>query len=492
MIKRILKYYFSFVKIVNRYLWSDEAVQKRSVYIKYLFALVLLFLTTVFKLYFNDVIGIQTPFLLYFGIVILCTGYGGIGPGIFATLASALIADYYFLPPFRHFHISQDQFIQMFVFIIECLLLIGLSGAVTRASRTVKRSADRFRALIENSKDAIAVLDMQGKVLYASPATEKVLGYTAKEFKALNVWSKVSVEELEELQKYFEETLKAEGNSNTIVHMFNNKNGEWVWIESTLTNLLNNPNVEGIVSNFRNVTEKVILEKQKDDFIGIATHELKTPVTSIKAYAQILLKRFKKDGNEAAADMVEKMDAQLNKLIGLIADLLDVTKIEGGRLELHEEYYDFNDLVNEVAEELQRTTDEHTIILELDPSTKIYGDKERIGQVLSNLISNAIKYSPTTSDIIIKSSVEKNGITLCVIDKGVGISKENQEKVFERFYRVSGPNSFTFPGLGLGLYISYEIIKRQGGKIWVLSEPGKGSTFCFSLPFNHTMDNKRM
>lgn len=118
----------------------------------------------------------------------------------------------------------------------------------------------------------------------------------------------------------------------------------------------------------------------------------------------------------------------------------------------------------------------------LGRTKSIYADKERIGQVLINLITNAIKYSPHSNKIIVTTTSDKEKITLCVEDFGVGIPKEKQGKVFEQFFRVSGPTQNTFPGLGLGLYISSEIIKREGGRIWVESAEGKGSTFCFSLP----------
>ncbi|MDQ6757897.1 MAG: ATP-binding protein [Bacteroidota bacterium] len=488
MPQRFIKYYFSFVKIVNRYLWSGDAVKTRPAYVKYGFTILLLAFITLLKLQYIQYIGERTPFLLYFGVVIIATGFGGIGPGIFSTIASAILCNYFFIHPDNEFHFNKSDNIQVFVFVLECLLLISLSGAVTRASLRVRKTAERFHALVENSADAIAVVDAAGKVLYASPSTKKVLGYSVKEYRKIDSWEKLHPDELESLRQQYAEILKAPGTSKIVLHRYLHKSGKWVWIESTLTNLLNNPSVAAIVSNFRNVTERVLLEKQKEDFVGIATHELKTPVTSIKAYAQILLKRFNKEGNDAAYNMVEKMDGQLNKLIALIGDLLDVTKIEAGHLQLHEEFYDFNDMVKETVEELQRITERHNIILNLASVPKIYGDKERIGQVFTNLISNAIKYSPSACDIIVNSKVENNSVTICVEDCGVGIEKDQQAKVFERFYRVSGPGGNSFPGLGLGLYISHEIIKRQGGHIWVESEVGKGSTFCFTLPLDYRMN----
>ncbi|MDQ6761999.1 MAG: ATP-binding protein [Bacteroidota bacterium] len=485
MLKTALTYYLSFAKSVGRYLWSDSAMLARKWYVKFAFSIILLALTTYIKLHFNHLLGRETPFLLYFAVVILSTGFGGIGPGIFATIVSALLCDYYFLSPFSSLTLSHSHAEQVITFVLECLLLISLSGAVTRANRTVRRSGERFKALLENSTDAIIVVNEKGDILFASPTTEKVVGYTAREVKKMNIREKIHKDDEELLKKAFAFVLQSPGNTQTILHRYLLKNGSWAWLESTITNLTDHPGIMGMVSNFRNVTEKILLEKQKDDFIGVATHELKTPVTSIKAYAQILSGRFRKEGNIASAVMVEKMDVQLNKLIGLISDLLDVTKIEGGRLHFQESFYDLNELVKEVTEELQHITITHEIVLKLDESEKIFGDRERVAQVLTNLISNAIKYSPVSKTINVITTLQKNNVRICVEDQGLGISEKYKDKVFERFYRVSGPDSHTFPGIGLGLYISSEIVKRQGGRIWVESKEGKGSTFCFELPYNY-------
>ncbi len=238
----------------------------------------------------------------------------------------------------------------------------------------------------------------------------------------------------------------------------------------------------GYIGACIDITEQKHLQQQKDDFIGIASHELKTPVTSIKAYAQVLEKMLHKKGESKEAAMISRMDGQINRLTTLIGDLLDVTKINSGKLQFNDREFDFNPMVSELVEDLQGTTDKHTLVEKYDAGGLVFGDKERIGQVISNLITNAIKYSPDSKDILIQTSLKDNEITLCVEDFGIGIAEDKLDRVFEQFYRVSGNMQHTFPGLGLGLYISSEIIKREGGRIWVNSREGKGSTFCFSLP----------
>ncbi|RYY50714.1 MAG: HAMP domain-containing histidine kinase [Chitinophagaceae bacterium] len=230
--------------------------------------------------------------------------------------------------------------------------------------------------------------------------------------------------------------------------------------------------------------QKRVMEK-KDEFISIASHELKTPVTSIKGYVQLLRYNFETDGNTVAADMLGKVDAQINKLTSLIGDLLDVKKIENGQLQYKESFFDFNELVIETAEETQRVIHNHHILLELVHTRNVYGDRNKIGQVITNFIDNAAKYSPAGSNIVVSSQINTTGITLSVQDFGIGIPLDQQAKVFERFFRVNGEKENTYAGLGLGLYISSEIIKRHKGKLTVKSVPGDGSVFSFELPFSH-------
>src|SRR5678816_1963264 len=141
------------------------------------------------------------------------------------------------------------------------------------------------------------------------------------------------------------------------------------------------------------------------------------------------------------------------------------------------------DRIKEIAEEMQRTTKMHKIILKPGKEAELYGDRYRVGQVITNLLSNAIKYSPAGERVIISSKTGEGMVTVCVQDFGIGINEKLFEKVFDKFFRVTEPLLNTFPGLGLGLYIAAEIVKRQGGSMNVTSTEGKGSSFCFSLPF---------
>lgn len=238
----------------------------------------------------------------------------------------------------------------------------------------------------------------------------------------------------------------------------------------------------GYAFSYIDVTEQENLMRQKDEFLGVASHELKTPVTSILAYTQILKKQFEASGDTRTSGMLSKMNLQINRLIILINDLLDVTKIEQGRLSLRKERFDFNEMVREVVEDVQSTSTSHQITIQAKESRSLYGDRDRIGQVVINFLTNAIKYSPRSKTVDIAIDYYPKEVKLSVRDYGLGLDEGDQERVFERFFRVDGKDRETFSGLGLGLFICAEIIQRHEGQIGVQSELGKGSKFFFTLP----------
>lgn len=222
------------------------------------------------------------------------------------------------------------------------------------------------------------------------------------------------------------------------------------------------------------------LNAKKDEFIGMASHELKTPVTSIKGYLQII-ERDQQMGNKTR-QFVGKALQQVNKLSSLVSDLLDVSKIQSGKLPFSIGPFDVNAVLRDVGEMMEQSHPSHYIEYELAPSVlNVNGDQQRIEQVIINLISNAIKYSPKAKKIIIGSLDMPDKVRVCVQDFGIGIEQAHIERIFSRFYRVENLASH-MSGLGIGLYISQEIIKRHKGRLWANSTPGKGSTFIFEIP----------
>ena len=224
--------------------------------------------------------------------------------------------------------------------------------------------------------------------------------------------------------------------------------------------------------------QKKELEK-KDEFISVASHELKTPLTSLKGYIQLM--EFQENLSAAAKIYVSKATTSVNKLQHLIDELLDASKIKAGKLKFNKEKLNLTELVSLCIENSSYIYPLHQIKKELQDDIIVCGNAERLEQVLMNLINNAVKYSPNRKEIIIRAEKNKDTAIVSVIDFGIGMVKSDHELIFERFYRANGHES-TMPGLGMGLYISSEIIKEHNGEIQVKSKLNEGSVFSFSLP----------
>ena len=220
---------------------------------------------------------------------------------------------------------------------------------------------------------------------------------------------------------------------------------------------------------------------KKDEFLSIASHELKTPVTSMKGYLQILEKQIGRGNQASFPDLIRKANKQVNKITHLVAELLNLSKLESGKLEYNFSMFNVGDVIADCISNLKNAEVKHTVRIFGDKNCEVYGDRNRIEQVLINLMDNAVKYSPDANEVLIGLSQDKGFLKIEIRDFGPGISEEKLSLIFERYYRGE-ENSYTTSGLGLGLYISSEIVKRHHGRIGVESEQGKGSTFWFVIP----------
>jgi two-component system CheB/CheR fusion protein len=219
--------------------------------------------------------------------------------------------------------------------------------------------------------------------------------------------------------------------------------------------------------------------ERKDEFIGVASHELKTPLTSLKGYLQLM--GIQENLPVTVKSYISKANISLTKLQRLVDELLDVSRIKAGKLEFSKHIFNLTELVNQCVENSSIMYPLYTIKKEFEENIMVMGNEERIEQVFMNLINNAVKYSPESRNIIVCTEKDGTSAIVSVTDFGVGMSEQEQKFVFERFYRVNGSNFLT-PGLGMGLYIASEIIKEHQGEIRVKSKLNKGSTFSFSLP----------
>ncbi len=347
-------------------------------------------------------------------------------------------------------------------------------------------------AIVSSSDDAIISKTLFGIITSWNEAATKMFGYTEAEVIGRHISIIIPPDRMDE------ETMIIENirSGNRIKHFETvrvAKDGRELNISLTVSPIRNKAGkIIGASKIARDVTEKMQIEKQrllyteklkqlnkyKDEFMTMASHELKTPLTIIKANLDIMYLKMQQDENVLFVENTLKQVEKLNKLIN---DLLDISKIQAGKLELNLADFDMNGLLKEMIHNLQLTTEIKIFLKNTNDILPAYGDRERIGLVIVNLLGNAIKYSPNSKEIKVNAFRSEDAIIVGIEDQGIGIPADDLNNIFTRFYRVSGITS-TFSGSGIGLYIASQIISRHGGKIWAVSQLKKGSTFYFSIP----------
>jgi PAS domain S-box-containing protein len=259
--------------------------------------------------------------------------------------------------------------------------------------------------------------------------------------------------------------------------------GKLKWINSTGKVELDSTGlVSGVIGTILDITESMEDNRRKDDFIGMVSHELKTPLTSLKGYAQILQLHARKNGDSFTSERLDKINLQISKMSGLISGFLNVSRFEAGKIHLDKMEFELNKLVRDTLMEAGISSDTHELVFDQGNEVIILADRDKIESVILNLVSNAIKYSPRGKQVKIESRVMDGNAVVSVSDKGMGIKPDEQERLFDRYYRVESNQMKNISGFGIGLYLSAEIVNRHDGRIWVDSVLGEGSTFSFSLP----------
>lgn len=355
---------------------------------------------------------------------------------------------------------------------------------MTNRIQKVEEARDYAEAIVETVREPLVVLDEKLRIITANRSFYKIFRVNKVETEKKPIyevgngqWDNSRLRHLLENilpQKTFFQDFEIEHDFPDI--------GKRTFILNARKVVQKNGNNPMILLAIEDITEKKHIEQQKDDFISIASHELKTPVTSMKAYANLLQRHPLITSDKKATLMLEKMDAQMNRLTELVASFMNVYKMGTGKLRLKKTRFNLEELITEVVGNFQYTVSSHIVERTDDSKVEVYADKARIHQVLVNIISNAIKYSPDADKVKVSQKPEKGKVTVSIEDFGMGIPKEEQSRIFERFYRAKGQKEGNIPGLGLGLFISNEIVKQHGGEIGFKSTEGKGSTFYFALP----------
>lgn len=369
----------------------------------------------------------------------------------------------------------------------EIVNWVGISHDIQDQQEQLKKLAESevyFRTMADDSPFMIWKSDVEGKCVYVNNTWIKVTGLSFED--SLEFGFRKAMHDFPEGED--EKWLWAVDKKVPYEIKFQLRRADgalrWVLAQSSPYDV--HGIFQGYIGSLADITDQEMaaralkeLSDKKDEFISIASHELKTPLTSIKGFTQILLKNL--DTESKAFVFGSKINEHTTRLESLIRDLLDVSKITAGKLSMNKDIYSLRSLICESVENVQYIAQDHEIIVDEVPDVNFYGDKYRLEQVINNFLANAVKYCPDSCKIHVDTEIVKGFIKINVRDGGIGISPENMDMLFDRFFRVDDA-SMRYQGLGLGLYISSQIVKQHNGEIGVDSEIGKGSNFWFTVP----------
>ncbi|HXH99410.1 MAG TPA: ATP-binding protein [Sphingobacteriaceae bacterium] len=348
------------------------------------------------------------------------------------------------------------------------------------ATQQIEASEKQFRTFADSIQNLAWIANADGWIYWYNQRWYDYTGTTLEDIQGWG-WDKVHhPDHIEKVVAFVREAWKKD-EAFELTFPMRRHDGEYRWFLTRaypVKDVIGN--IEKWIGTNTDIHYQKTAEQKKDQFISIASHELKTPLTAAKGYLDLLKLTLKEKSGPASLFAGKASDA-LNRLHNLIKELLDVSVIENGKLDYTVSAFDFNEMMNETIEGIQFVAKNHHIKKFGDLLHQVRGDKYRLQQVIVNLLTNAIKYSPNAKEVLVYVEEKDNMVQVAVKDFGIGMSKQHLDKVFDRYYRVH-ENALQFQGLGIGLFISYEIIGRHEGRIWVESEPGIGSTFCFKIP----------
>jgi PAS domain S-box-containing protein len=368
------------------------------------------------------------------------------------------------------------------------ILNMGLNVTEMVESKTLLKERERhFKLMADLMPGKVINTDASGKPIFFNQNWYDFVGLDFEQLKEYSWENFIHPSEENEVRKKWNHSLKT-GKTFEMQLRLRDKDGNYLWHLSR-NEAVKGENGEitmwiGISTEIQRLKEE---EKRKEDFLKMVSHELKTPVTSIKGYVQLLLNLLEKykleiPGNVPLKPSLERIDNQIVRLTRLIAEILDLSRLEENKLELKEEVFDLNEMVEQTIQDIKLTNTQHQMEIFHSHRARVFADKDRIGQVLINFITNAIKYSPDSQYIqihVIKVGSDK--VAVSVRDKGIGIDAKFHKNIFKRFYRIGVESKETYSGFGIGLYLANEIIERHNGYIEVKSKIGEGSDFSFVL-----------
>ena len=354
-----------------------------------------------------------------------------------------------------------------------------LEDMVKERTNDLLMSREYFQYLANNIPVIIWTADTDGKLNYINRRWYEYTGFDLEESKTKQN-ELVHPDDLETSSTAWRYALKYKQKYEQEFRFKRNPDGAYRWHYAQAIPFKDEyGNITAWIGTSIDIDDQKKQLERKDEFIGVASHELKTPLTSLKGYLQLM--ELQKTLPELVKSYISKANLSLVKLQRLVDELLDVSRIKAGKLEFSKQIFNLTELVSQCVDNSRIMYPLFTIKKELQENIMVMGNEERIEQVFMNLINNAVKYSPECKKIIVRTESDDTSAIVSVVDFGVGMSEQDQKFIFERFYRANGHDHLT-PGLGMGLYIASEIMKEHKGEIQVRSKLNEGCVFTFSLP----------
>lgn len=461
-------------------------MRRIRIFMSYLMTITAVGLTGYLRILLIEFIGDTNPYIFFIPAIIVATSYGGLYQGLLSICLSLLAVNYFIITPDNLFNFRDlTNMTGLLSFIFTGILVSWFINALNKSKDEIKK----FYSAFEQAGDGIFITDKNGYIQFVNEEFERISGYKANE--AIGKTPRI-VKSGKQKDEFYLKLWKTITSGKSFRGEFNNrkKTGELFYTDHTITPIKDSRGkIINYVGIWKDITKLKEIEQRKDEFISIASHELKTPLTSIKGYAQILREKLKKTKNKALISYIKRMDLQISNMTNLVYELLDVNRIEAGKMILNKSLFDINTLIRETIADIQITTRIKIIFNKTSKPIKIYADKVRLSQVIKNLISNAIKFSDKKKKIKIDCRRINSKVLFSVQDFGIGIKRGEQKKIFERFYQIRGSERGN-PSFGIGLFIASMIVIQHEGRIWVKSKKGQGSTFYFTLPLKRKRENK--
>lgn len=361
---------------------------------------------------------------------------------------------------------------------IEAGLIIALD--ITDIKSAEEKSA-KLAAIIESTDDAIISKTLKGIITSWNDSAERTFGYTEAEMIGESILKLIPIDRQHEETLILSRLRKGERVEHFETRRLR-KDGSLIDVSLTISPVKDpTGKIIGLSKIARDITERKQEEQRKNDFVAIVSHELKTPLTSITGYVQLLLSKARKEANEQNLNILSRTEVQAKKMAVMIQDFLNLAKMEDGKIQLNLQQFNLKNLVDDIAVDSQFNSPKHQLQFLVPNGIMINGDRDKIGQVLINLLSNAIKYSPMGGNITLGAELEGEKVKIYVKDEGLGVSVIHQKRLFDRYYRVNDDRIKSVSGFGIGLYLVSEILRYHQSNIFIKSEEEVGSTFYFSL-----------